>query len=275
MGGKKKTPEPGSQIPASKLTELYSKKLAQEILNGKTDIAGELVKLQKAEASASRPAPTPLDKIKPRRRYTVSPEALAARRKNAESSTGPITADGKAASRRNARKHGIYGQTMMMQIGRPCKSTCPKFADCSLVSDGKTQPGKDCLDKEHFAEMLSAIGSAIEGRSDDLNGLMAVELAGMWDVIRICREAVQKDGGLVYDQELDDNGKVLCLKAKINPVLLALPKLAKDFGISLPDWNLTPAAEAKNKTDEKLADSVAGLMSNLRLRVKGGNNAHR
>jgi hypothetical protein len=43
-------------------------------------------------------------------RYTVTQEKLAANRKNAQSSTGPRTAAGKAAIRLNALKHGILAK---------------------------------------------------------------------------------------------------------------------------------------------------------------------
>jgi hypothetical protein len=44
----------------------------------------------------------------------VSEEKLAANRANAEHSTGPVTADGKATSSQNATTHGLTGKTVLL-----------------------------------------------------------------------------------------------------------------------------------------------------------------
>src|SRR5581483_4065311 len=46
---------------------------------------------------------------------TISPRKMAANRANAQKSTGPRTAAGKAASRLNARKHGILSKEVLVR----------------------------------------------------------------------------------------------------------------------------------------------------------------
>ena len=60
-------------------------------------------------------------------------------------------------------------------------------------------------------------------------------------------------------EKFDADGKVIGHEIKVHPALLALPKLQKDFGISLTDFNLTPAAESKAKSDEKTAETLADI----------------
>jgi hypothetical protein len=55
----------------------------------------------------------------PAKRADVSPRKIAANRQNAQKSTGPKTLRGKAYSRRNALKHGLF--TMDLFIGAPAK----------------------------------------------------------------------------------------------------------------------------------------------------------
>ena len=45
----------------------------------------------------------------------ISPERLAANRRNAQKSTGPKTAEGKAASRKNSFKHGMTGEGIVLK----------------------------------------------------------------------------------------------------------------------------------------------------------------
>jgi hypothetical protein len=46
---------------------------------------------------------------------TMSPEQLAANRANAQKSTGPITASGRDIAKRNALKHGIFSQAVLVR----------------------------------------------------------------------------------------------------------------------------------------------------------------
>ncbi len=255
-------------LTAERLQRLYKGKIAQEIVNGKTNLAGELLTLQKAENMAKRPLPRSLDKLRPKRRYNLSDEALEARRANARKSTGPLTAEGQKASRRNACKHRNYASTLLMQLRKPCLSTCKKFDSCEVVGSGNTRPGLDCLDKAHFLEAMELIADALEGDHDGLKDLMVVELAGALDVIRMMREDISQYGTLIREEELDDHGHVVRTVLKPNPLLTSFPRLMADFGITLGAWNLTPAQISKVKTDEKTAETAADLMSALAGRAR-------
>ncbi len=259
--GKDKKPDSG--VSAEKLLKAYKGKIGQEILDGKTDLAGELIKLDRHEKSSSRPAPSSLEKLRPRRRYTLSPEALEQRRNAAENSTGPTTAEGKRSSRKNAVKYGLYASSFLLKFGKPCKSTCPQFADCEMVKEGGTRPGAECLDRAHLIEMLDAFSAALDGDTEGIKDMMAVELAGAQDVVRQMREEIAKYGTLVKEEELDENGKVVRTTLKLNPLLNVYPRLLAEFGITMPAWNLTEREVLKNKTDEKAAETAASIFSGL------------
>jgi len=64
---------------------------------------------------------------------TVSPAKLAANRRNAQKSTGPISAYGRSMSKRNALKHGLLARTVLargQQVSEPVnefKKLCAEF----------------------------------------------------------------------------------------------------------------------------------------------------
>jgi hypothetical protein len=87
--------------------------------------------------------------LRVRRRYTMSPEALAQRKAAAAS---PVQAHSMEGNR-NGWKHGHYAKNFINKL-KPCKSTCPQYP-CSLVEEGEVEPGDDCLDK---ADIISFSG---------------------------------------------------------------------------------------------------------------------
>ena len=270
MSEDKKVP---NDLSAERLTRLYKGKLANEIVNGKTNLAGELLTLQKAENMAARPKPRGIEKLRPKRRYNLSDEALEARRLNAQKSTGPMTAEGKKASCRNSAKHRKYASTLLMQIRKPCLSTCPIFSECEVVSSGNTRPGKDCLEKEHFLETLNLIADALDGHMEGLNDLQAVELAGAVDILRMIREDIQKYGTLIREEQLDDNGNVVNTIFKVNPLISVYTRMLADFGFTLHAQNLTPQQISRVKTDDKAAETAVGLMMKVASLSEKGKNA--
>ena len=78
-----------------------------------------------------RPAPittNPFADIKTKlMKKTMSPEQLAANRRNAQKSTGPKTPNGLAVSKMNALKHGILSKEVVVQ-GRCIKESSREFA---------------------------------------------------------------------------------------------------------------------------------------------------
>ena len=57
---------------------------------------------------------------------TLTPEKLAANRRNAQKSTGPRTAEGKVAAKLNAVKHGLLAKTVVVR-GRQCQESAAEF----------------------------------------------------------------------------------------------------------------------------------------------------
>ncbi|MBW2644558.1 MAG: hypothetical protein JRE23_00010 [Deltaproteobacteria bacterium] len=208
-----------------------------------------------------------------RRPYTMTPAAIEARQMNAQKSTGPITEGGKASSSRNSWKHGLYSSSFITGfLGRPCKSTCDKFKDCSLVSDGTTAPGDSCLDKQFVAEAFDCIITAVQdGEMGGFQGMAALEMAGGVDILRMMKESIIENGVLVKDKKIDKDGKTIGEGFKLNPVLPEYNKMLVNFGFTPGDFNLTPAAIEKvnkNKSDDENTKTLADTLSDIGSSLK-------
>lgn len=221
----------------------------------------------------------------------LTPAEQAQRENAAALSTGPRTEEGKARSSRNAWKHGLnsavahvtFAQngaaSMARMFGKPCQTTCPLHPDnpdvqhpCSLVVDGLTRAGGNCLDKTVYVNALAALADAME--NGELSGVHAMLAAEGGKVMQLLHELmgeitskglmiaipyVTKDGNVVYDRE----GNEVVADYKPNPMIPAYIKLLADFGISLPEMLATPQSRAKQKTGEQAADTFQTMMGNI------------
>lgn len=243
-------------------------------------------------AMAQRRKASPAGAAAPKSGYTMSEAAVQQRHDNlpaaAAAATGPVTPEGKAASSRNAWKHGRYsainraqfasGATSLAKMfGKPCVTTCPFHPDnpnrteapCSLVLDGLTRAGGSCLDKTVYVHALDSLMAAFtEGDMDGMHGLLATEMAGNLQLLRQIREeiaergllieipAVTKDGVLVLDAE----GNRVVGDLKPNPILAHMIKLNESLGINLAELMATPRAREKLRDDDEAAGGLQSLL---------------
>lgn len=284
------TEKPTDGLTAEKLAKALKVNIARALNEGKTaGVAKDIRELRQLEKEMAVDRGLELteqhdpdegipERLKVKRSYKLTPEAITARRENARLSTGPVSEAGKQRSRRNAYKHGSYAATRILGLGKPCKSTCSHYP-CNLVEEGRCVPGSDCLDKEHLVEACIAIEDALLRQDQSsLNELVVFELAETLQVIRDLRRAILDDGTVIKSEKFDADGKVIGFELKAHPALLALPKLMKDFGLSLTDFMVTPAALEKKRTDaqavETLADIFRGAGDSLaKARAKTGNGS--
>lgn len=230
-------------------------------------------------------------RTKPAERKPVSQRKIEANRRNAQLSTGPRTDEGKAASSRNAWKTGQHsavakqafaqhGIASMAKLwGKPCLTTCPMHPDnpaavshCSLVLEGLTRAGGNCLDKTVFVHALSALHDAME--RGELGGVHAMLAAEGGKVMQLLHELmgeitnkgllipvpmVTKDGDVVYDK--DD--QMVVAEYKPNPMIPAYIKLLGDFGISLPEMLATPQSRKRADVGEQAADTFQSMMARI------------
>lgn len=233
----------------------------------------------------------------------VSQRKLEANRRNAQKSTGPRTEEGKAISSRNGWKTGLHsavakqafaqhGVASMARLwGKPCLTTCDLHPDnpnvtnpCSLVLDGLTRAGGNCLDKTVFVHALSALHDAME--RGQLGGVHAMLAAEGGKVMQLLHELmgeitskglmvpvpmVTKDGDVVYDRD----GNMVVAEYKANPMIAAYVKLLGDFGISLPEMLATPQSRARAKTGEQNADTFQTMMARVFQQAGGAPGAAR
>lgn len=249
-------------------------------------------------AKSSKPAARTATPKKP-----ISQRKLEANRRNALKSTGPRTEEGKATSSRNGWKTGMHsavakqtfaqhGVASMARLwGKPCLTTCPMHPDnpaathrCSLVLDGLTRAGGNCLDKTVFVQAMAALHDAMEG--GQLGGVHAMLAAEGGKVMQLLHELmgevtskglmvpvpmVTKDGDVVYDKD----GNMVVADYKANPMIAVYVKLLGDFGITLPEMLATPQSRARAKTGEQTADTFQTMMARIFQQAGGAPSAAR
>lgn len=220
---------------------------------------------------------------------------IEANRRNAQLSTGPVTEAGKTASSRNAWKHGRDSRALRLNFaqsgagaianlfGKPCKRTCNIHPDnpdcvspCSLVLDGLTREGQNCLDKTVYVNALAVIHDALEnGEMGGMHAMLAAEGAKVMQIIQQLSEeiarrgvlipvlAVSKEGHVIQDE----HGEPIAMDYKLNPAMPMFQKMLSEFGISLPEMLATPAALDRAKTGKKASDALSTLMGQISERA--------
>ncbi len=82
---------------------------------------------------------------------TVSASRLAANRANAQKSTGPRTAEGKAASSKNALRHGLTAKTVVLSVEDPAEYEAFR---ATIIDSFAPAPGPEQLLTEELADAL-------------------------------------------------------------------------------------------------------------------------
>ena len=228
-------------------------------------------------------------KPRPKRRYTMSPAALEARRANARHSTGPRTEAGKAKSSRNAWVHGLYSGAQaqltaqqwgsVSMLGKPCRRTCQYHPDnaacqapCTLVMEGHTQAGGDCLDKTVYLTAFDRLLTAMRtGSVDGMHELLSAEAAGAMEILVRLRQDIAEQGLTVVIPAISKDGEVIMHPATgdavpgrvvANPALIQYGNLLDKLGINLAALMATPRAIADVDAQEDSSAALSALLGN-------------
>lgn len=258
----------------------YAEQLRKRVDSGEILTAAELDFIQGATQAEGDIFPGRL-KVQPIK-YPRSPAQIAQARANLERinreklQTGPRTPEGKDKSRRNAIRHGLYAQSLM-SLFKPCFTTCPDYP-CSLVQEDQTRPGDNCLEKQHFVEVLDAVEKAMRNKEmGALNDIIALEIASSIDMIRRLKEQVLHIGPLVKSSKTietssknGDSSTIEHIEYKANPALAVLSKLIGDMGLTLADAMITPRELARHKIDEKAVETITERAARLGKRLMKG-----
>ena len=268
--------EDDKKISAASLIKSYKVNIARKILAGEVGLSRELEYLQDLEQRSAPPAQSPSNpgddigipaKLRVKR-YTLSPEAREARRRNAQKSTGPNTSKGKKASSRNAWKHGKYAQGFVDGFIKPCTKTCSLYP-CEVISEGGTQPGDICLDKAEILRTFRAIQTAVkENNYDDINDIVALKVAGAMRIVDMLMEDIVRDNTVLKKLRYDKDGKEIGFEIVPHPSLFVFPKMLSELGITLVDLRVTRKAVEEGDEEEKGLKTLASLMSNIGGKLK-------
>lgn len=231
-------------------------------------------------------------------RKPLTDAQLAQRRAAAQRSTGPRTEEGKARSSRNAWKHGLdsaaanmaftQGAASMAKFfGKPCLTTCPLHPDnpertenpCTLVLDGMTRAGGNCLDKTVYVHAYTAILDGMEGTMEGMHHVLAAEGAAALQLIHQLRSEISTNGISIPQYAVNKEGQVvrhpqtgepLVLGYQVNPLWGVLLGMIDKMGISLPEMLATPAARSRAKLSEDAADAMTSVLGAIMQRANGG-----
>ena len=230
-------------------------------------------------SAPKNPERKPLSEAQLRQRREAS-------RKGAAAATGPKTEAGKAASSRNAWKHGMSSavlkghfdqglQPLVHAMGKPCRTTCPKYP-CALVDEGHTKPGGSCLDKQTYVQAFGAIIDAVQNNAmEGVHGLMAAEIASTLQMLHDLKSQVTELGPMIGIPMIDADGNVVTRedgsevmgKWVPNPGWPIVLKTLEVLGISLPELLATPQAKAKASVEEEKADAMQQALGGIFQRV--------
>lgn len=257
----------------------YARQLQERERKGEKLTPEELSFILAVTEAEGDPFPERL-KVQPVK-HPRSPAQVEQARKNLERinkeklQTGPNTAEGKATSSKNALRHGLYAQSFMSLL-KPCFSTCPEYP-CSIVQEGQTKPGDHCLEKQHFVEILDAVEKAMRHKNmDNLNDIVALELASNIDLVRRLKEQILHIGPIVKSSKTvetctkdGDSTSIEQIEYKANPALNVISKLISDLGLTLGDAMLTPRELARHKIDERSVETLSERAARLGSRLLG------
>jgi len=223
-----------------------------------------------------------------KQKRTMTPAAIEQRQNAAQLSTGPKTEDGKAASSRNNWKHGAHSMVAKSQLwkthglnllAKPCKSTCDKFP-CSLVEDGATEPGQDCLDKQVFVQAFDALlGTLQTGDTEYVHGMMASEIANTIELLATMRKSISDNGVVVIKPYITKDGTPIRDPSDANkllgdlipnPLLTHVQKYMDTLGINLPELMATPRAVSNLKKDDDDKNEIKDLFTSIGGALKSG-----
>ena len=189
-------------------------------------------------------------RLRVKRRYTMSSEALAQRQAASHSPSKSASMEGN----RNSWKHGNYVENFVNKI-KPCKSTCSQYP-CTLVQEGETKPGDDCLDKADVISFYRAVHKAIATKElDDFNSLAALQISNTMKIVDMLIEDIIRDGTVVRREKHDAKDNLI-VEYVTHPSLLALPKLVADLGLNPAEFMITPRAIAREDDDKKDRETI-------------------
>jgi len=170
----------------------------------------------------------------------VSERQLAANRRNAQNSTGPRTAEGKAISRLNAWKHGLSGHTIV--VGPEQQEDFQTFHDNLLASFEPKNPveavfvNRFIVAAWHSERILRIQTCYFENRFQDCNGTLTGSRKNTSDDAKLAYVFMASTSGLDLLARYDARHELALQRSlrnlatlRKNPGIAKRPELPRDF----------------------------------------------
>lgn len=274
--------ELAEKLSGEYMLKCYKVEVFKKIREGVTGLASEIDRIARLEKTLQENPESPEakkeiedslneisygipEKLKVKRPYTLSPEALRARQQNAQKSTGPRTEEGKARSAQNGKaggwKHGLYSKSIVRKTFGLCNKQCEKYP-CQAVENDETEKGELCLDHDGLpAKIKVLVDAAQNGDIKGVKEINAVLLAMFTEQLERMLLNVHWDGALVKEEMFDKYGTLLGHKLKnhpnIGPIIDGMAKL----GITFEDMRLTPKELQRTRDADKDRKTLAEALS--------------
>lgn len=195
------------------------------------------------------------NRMRERRRYTMSQQAIEQRRVAAKRPK-------KKKISANNWKHGQYAKTPVTVL-KPCLSSCVKYP-CDKVQDFTTKAGDLCFSDDGMFRFYTVLVKAVHKKeTEGFYDAAAYLIANSMAILDKLMEEVLNNGTTISREKFNTMGDVVGQDMISHPNLLNIGKLLQSLNLNLSEFLLTPLSRAKIDQGKEGISTIAELLSNI------------